>query len=377
MGNDCCCVDEHIDYQHWDAQRNTLRQNNRLTEDFKFADSQAYDEEEEEETIYTHLSSRGRCSTEASDTDAASLCSVKLKDPSERDQQSTVIQAHNVGFKENMKFKRIDSLRDLYETFSMLGEGSFGCVYEGRHKKTQMPCAIKQIAKAGLRNDLHRALNRNEFQVLEVTHHPHITRVYELMHDADNYYIVSELVTGGDLKRRQEAQPRGRFSDSEAASIIRQVLLALNYLHKKNIMHRDLKPANIMSEAPTRQNGGELQVKLTDFGFAAKYDPYREDRQQLGSPYWMAPELCGKEPHSMKVDCWAVGVIAFQLLAGDLPFKALDRPSLYARIRTEQPSFSQLRGASREARRFIEDCLTKNPHKRPSVETLLTYSWVS
>lgn len=79
----------------------------------------------------------------------------------------------------------------------------------------------------------------------------------------------------------------------------------------------------------------------------------------------------------MKVDCWAVGVIAFQLLAGDLPFKALDKPSLYARIRTEQPRFSQLRGASREARRFIEDCLTKNPHKRPSVETLLTYSWVS
>ena len=81
-------------------------------------------------------------------------------------------------------------------------------------------------------------------------------------------------------------------------------------------------------------------------------------------------------PHNMKVDCWAVGVIAFQLLSGKMPFSARNDQSLYWSIRNNEPRFDLLGNVSRDAKRFIKACLTKEPRKRPDAEALLDYNWI-
>ena len=96
------------------------------------------------------------------------------------------------------------------------------------------------------KHQVYEQLNRNEFEVLEETQHPHITRIFELMEDDRNFYIVAELVTGGDLlKKIMDLQT---FTEEQACDVIKQLLLALNFMHKQNIMHRDLKPENILVE---------------------------------------------------------------------------------------------------------------------------------
>ena len=99
-----------------------------------------------------------------------------------------------------MKFKRVERLDESYQVVGELGSGQFGTVKEGMHKRSQMPCAIKIIKKSSLkRNEIFIQLNKNEFEVLEETPHPHITRVFELMEDDLNFFIVNELMTGGNL----------------------------------------------------------------------------------------------------------------------------------------------------------------------------------
>ena len=128
-----------------------------------------------------------------------------------------------------------------------------------------MTCAIKIIKK--IRSDVHEELNKNELTILEDTIHPHITRVFELLEDNHNYYIAMELITGGNLF--EAVKRRGRFFEPEAAKLIKQIVLAMNYMHNLNIMHRDLKPENMMCE----KDGSEIVVKLTDFGFATYFEP--------------------------------------------------------------------------------------------------------
>ena len=93
---------------------------------------------------------------------------------------------------------------------------------------------------------IYKELNKNELEILEETKHPNITRIFELMEDEKNYYIIMEMITGGNLLNKVSAVKK--FTESMAANVIHQLLLALNYMHKKNIMHRDLKPENILCE---------------------------------------------------------------------------------------------------------------------------------
>lgn len=110
--------------------------------------------------------------------------------------------------------------------------------------------------------------------------------VNEIMEDKDNYYIVTEILEGGELfDRLIEAK---KFNELNAAHILEQVLKAINYMHKKNLTHRDLKPENILLESKDMNN---LDVKIADFGFSCIYDPEEGLDLVLGSPLYMAPEI--------------------------------------------------------------------------------------
>ena len=125
----------------------------------------------------------------------------------------------------------MDDIAKHYRFGLELGKGSFGSVRRAKHKKTDVQCAIKVIRKnALLLHPIMVELMNNELKVLEETTHPHIMRIFELLEDDRFYYIVSELVNGGELYDR--ILKLKIFNERDAAKIINQVLLAVNYIHK-------------------------------------------------------------------------------------------------------------------------------------------------
>jgi calcium-dependent protein kinase len=147
--------------------------------------------------------------------------------------------------------------------------------------------------------------------------------VIEILEDDFFYYVISEILEGGELFDRITKVKS--FSEKKAAYILKQVLLAINYMHKKNVTHRDLKPENILLESKNLDN---LEVKIADFGFSCVFDPHDGLKTVLGSPLYMAPELVKAEGYDSKVDIWSIGVISYMLLSGRSPFPGQDKKQI-------------------------------------------------
>lgn len=160
----------------------------------------------------------------------------------------------------------------------------------GEHRDAGVKCAIKLIPKQKVHEfQILKDLMMGELQALEETSHPHILRIYELLHDQNFYFIVSEFVKYGELfdfiTKRSEMSV-GALTEEETKNIARQLFYAINYMHKQGIMHRDIKPENILIEDPEK-----LIIKLTDFGFAKFFKEKDQANEQLGSPIYMPPEI--------------------------------------------------------------------------------------
>ena len=190
------------------------------------------------------------------------------------------------------------------------------------------------------------------------------------MEDSRCYYIIMELVSGGNLFDMIKSERQ--FSQDKAAAVIKQLCLALNYMHGLNIMHRDLKPENLLCE---KTESGQVMIKLTDFGFATYFNPDQPQTLSLGSPLYMAPELCKESQYDNKVDVWATGVITFALLTGTAPFSGRTKPEIYNKVCNAEPDYKRLKSYP-EAIEFISACLKKNAADRPSMAELLNYSWM-
>ena len=136
-----------------------------------------------------------------------------------------------------------------------------------------------------------------------------------MIEDNDNYYVVSELVKGGELFKRLTKV--SSFTESQAVDIIHQIMLGLNYMHLQSITHRDMKPENILLVSDDPDN---FDIKIADLGFAQKFDKETGLDLVLGTPLYMAPELHLSQAYTEKVDVWSLGVITAILLIGDVPF---------------------------------------------------------
>ena len=133
-----------------------------------------------------------------------------------------------------------------------------------------------------------------------------------------------------------------KFNEAQIANLIKQVLMALDYMHSINIMHRDLKPENLLCQIDHDQDEA-ITIKLTDFGFATKYKPDQLQTLSCGSPQYMAPEICKKEVYDSKVDIWAAGILTFELLAGVRPFSGKFLDQISRDICKKEPDYSLLK----------------------------------
>jgi len=203
-------------------------------------------------------------------------------------------------------------LRDYYRIGKVLGTGAFGEVRMCVHRESSAQRAVKVLRKSHMDDDEKRMLF-NEINILKEIDHPNIIKMYEFFEDEKRYYLVTEICKGGELF--DEILQRGKFSERDAAVLMKQVLSCINYCHQANIVHRDLKPENILLE----QNKEFDQIKIIDFGTSLVYDPNRNLDEKLGTPYYIAPEVLNKS-YNHKCDIWSCGVITFILLSGIPPF---------------------------------------------------------
>lgn len=206
-------------------------------------------------------------------------------------------------------------IEDDYVIGKELGRGRFSIVCECVHKMTGVHCAVKIIDKATIEPE-EKSLLRTEIAVLKLVNHPNIIRMEGLYESKGYIYIVMEMLKGGELFERIVGRPR--FSELEAAQLIKPLLESVAYLHDLGIVHRDLKPENILC-------GEELDdLKIADFGLSKMILPKEKMDAACGTLSYVAPEVLTMQGYGKEADLWSVGVIMFLLLCGKLPFDGDD-----------------------------------------------------
>ena len=262
-------------------------------------------------------------------------------------------------------------LRDFYRIGKVMGTGAFGEVRMCVHRESNAQRAVKVLRKSNMDEDEKRMLF-NEINILKEIDHPNIIKMYEFFEDEKRYYLVTEICKGGELF--DEILQRGKFSERDAAVLMKQVLQCINYCHQNNIVHRDLKPENILLEA----NKEFDQIKIIDFGTSLVYDPNRSLDEKLGTPYYIAPEVLNKN-YDSKCDIWSCGVITYILLSGVPPFNGQSDQDIMKKVRQGSFSFEDKawEKISDKAKDFISALLTYNKDERPTAEELLKHEWLS
>jgi len=271
----------------------------------------------------------------------------------------------------NFVGQHIGKLRDHYRIGKMLGSGAFGEVRVCVHRESGAQRAVKVLRKSHMDEDEKKMLF-NEINNLKDLDHPNILKMYEFFEDEKRYYIVTEICKGGELF--DEILASGRFNEKNAAVLIKQVLSCINYCHNANIVHRDLKPENILLEA----NKEFDQIKIIDFGTSLVYDPNKKLDEKLGTPYYIAPEVLGKN-YGSKCDIWSIGVIVYILLSGIPPFNGKDDQEIMKAVRKGKFSFSDKcwSSVSDQAKDFISKLLTLDQNARPTAAEALTHPWIT
>lgn len=226
-----------------------------------------------------------------------------------------------------------------YEILRPLGKGATADVYLGRDPFARREVAIKLASPDALkdpeRGRLYAKFFLNEASLVGKLAHPHIVQIYDAAVAENLSYIVMEYVAGGTLE--DFCAPHRLLAVERVAEIAFKCSRALDFAFHLGITHRDIKPANILL---TRD--GEL--KLTDFGAALFTANERTQVEGVGSPAYMSPQQVREMPLNHQTDIYSLGVVLYQLLAGELPFQASNKYSLvYQIIHVEPPPPSVLR----------------------------------
>ncbi|GLD93786.1 hypothetical protein PINS_up002391 [Pythium insidiosum] len=266
-----------------------------------------------------------------------------------------------------------------YEPLKMIGCGGFGHVMVARHRATGQLVAIKTLSKKALASQNQVQHSKAERHVLTLCrHHPFIIQIHAAFQTIEHLHLVLDYCPGGELFFHLSRV--GRFKEHQAAFYAAEVLLALEHLHRNNIIYRDLKPENVLLD----QLG---HVRLADFGLSKiGVDDWSLAMTFCGSIEYLAPEVLALgEPsvaaaamgaggqnatggalgkgYGKAADFWALGCLLFELLTGDPPFySGNNRPQLYSRImrcNVEFPAY-----ISPEATSLIQGLLTVNPSER-------------
>nr|XP_014434167.1 hormonally up-regulated neu tumor-associated kinase homolog A-like [Pelodiscus sinensis] len=261
-----------------------------------------------------------------------------------------------------------------YLVGKMINKGSFAKVMEGLHISTGEKVAIKVIDKKKAKEDSYVLKNmKREPRIHQMIKHPNIVQLYETLETENSYYMVMELCLGGDLMDR--ICDKKKLEEREVREYTRQIMSAVDHLHRHGIVHRDLKIENFLLD----ENNN---IKIVDFGLSntMKFEGLSQEllNTQCGSPAYAAPELLAHKKYGPKVDVWSIGVSIFAMLTGTLPFivepfniKQLHQKMVNGEISPIPTDMSS------GAEHFVHYLLEPDPAKRPTVKDAMKDKWLN
>ncbi|CAA0833747.1 Protein kinase superfamily protein [Striga hermonthica] len=261
-----------------------------------------------------------------------------------------------------------------YELYEEVGEGVSATVYRAHCVPLNEIVAIKVLDLEKCNNDLDNI--RREVQTMILIDHPNLLRAHCSFTAGHNLWVVMPYMAGGScLHIMKSAYPEG-FEEPVIATLLREVLKALVYLHHHGHIHRDVKAGNILLDC-------DGSVKLADFGVAAcMYDTGDRQRSRntfVGTPCWMAPEVMQQlHGYDFKADIWSFGITALELAHGHAPFsKYPPMKVLLMTLQNAPPGLDYERDKrfSKSFKEMVAACLVKDPKKRPSSEKLLKHAF--
>lgn len=252
-----------------------------------------------------------------------------------------------------------------YTELRKIGEGSFGKVLlvQNGSDGAKLVCKIVDVSAASPK-ETQDALK--EGRLLAAFKHPYIVRYSESFIDGGWLCLVMDYCEGGDLSKQIEAAKRKshRISEDQILRWMTQALLALKYIHDKHVLHRDLKSGNFFLS-------GSGNLKMGDFGISCVLScTIACARTQIGTPYYLSPEVCMEKPYAWPSDIWAMGCVLFELCALKVPFEAANISNLVQRI-CRGPTPAVPAPYSDFVRQLCTDMMNRNSVARPSAEEIL------
>ena len=262
-----------------------------------------------------------------------------------------------------------------------VGASRLSAVYHAMHKSTGMDIALKCYLRDRL-DAFSLAQIKREVSIHAKLAHPAVVPFYGSFEDErGNIYLLHEYARGGDVFSLLN-KSGGAFSEAQTCGqILHPVASAVAYLHARGITHRDIKPENLLV------GDSNAAAKVTDFGFAMDFTQ-NQCKTRLGTTDYMAPEIvrCDKamrdrlraenrSGYGPEVDCWAVGVLAYECLVGAAPFEGGGTNEVYARILTGKYHLPDR--FTPEAVDFIAKALDPDPRTRMSAEQMLRHPWIT
>jgi serine/threonine protein kinase/Tfp pilus assembly protein PilF len=245
-----------------------------------------------------------------------------------------------------------------YKILEQIGKGGMGVVYKAEDTKLKRNVAIKFLPKHISADSEERERFKIEAQSAAALSHPNIATIHAIEESDDEMFIVMEFIDGQELKDRIDAGP---LTVDESLDIATQIGKGLQAAHQTGIVHRDIKSANIM----LKEDG---QVKIMDFGLAKVHGGKQITKAgtTLGTAAYMSPEQTSGDKVDHRSDIWSLGVLLYEMLTGQLPFKGdYDQAITYSILNEEQEPVTGLRtGIPMEMERIVNKCLQKDPADR-------------
>ena len=264
---------------------------------------------------------------------------------------------------------------DVYELKKQIHQSKFATLWQCEHKKKKEIFVVKRIDRNSGATKLPNGKSiensiLQELAVLRSLKHKNIIQIEDFFESKDFLYLIMENMAGGDVF--DKVSQVKRYTEKDARDLAKQLLEAVNHIHKNGFVHRDLKPQNLL----LKTKSSDSDIKLGDFGFATRVHTPQSLTTRCGTPSYVAPEILKNIPYDQAVDMWSIGIILYVLLFGYPPFSDQNQNNLFRKIRTGEWEFRNDEcSVSDEAKEVIRMLLVVNPLQRATAEQALKSRW--
>jgi len=298
-----------------------------------------------------------------------------VKAPDQEERKAAPPPKKKIGKGKDLDYPFVDgehNLKNVWEYFTkerVLGQGASCEVCHVVRKEDNQEFAMKVMVRDDKWNPI---LFKQEVDLLQTLNHKNILKYRDCYMDNKNFYVCTELCKGGELFDKIKTVKK--FTERQAAQILKTIVSAIDHCHQKNIVHRDLKPENIVYRTKAQE-----ELVIIDFGDAKKIDPDATYEDFVGTAFYLAPECVRNRQgwELKKSDMWTIGVIAYVLLTGRPPFYGKGNKEILKKIIRSKVTFPKSCKLSRQAIDFILKLVKKSPAERMSASDALEHEWLA